>query len=84
MRDVASGKSISTGQVPSLLGALMGDLRKTRLTISRGNRKPPGSSIAAVNKLYSDVCDVSGVSEAARKPVFGIFRVFLKLKLLPA
>jgi hypothetical protein len=26
MRDVASGKSISTGQVPSLLGALIGNL----------------------------------------------------------
>jgi hypothetical protein len=39
-----------------------------------------GSSIATANKLYSNVCDVSGVGEAARKPVSGVFRDFLKLK----
>jgi hypothetical protein len=43
-----------------------------------------GSSIATVNKLYSDVCDISGVGEAGRKPVFGVFRDFLKLKLSSA
>jgi hypothetical protein len=42
------------------------------------------SSIAIVNMLYSDVCDVSGVGEAVRKPVFGVFRDFLELKLSSA